>query len=153
MDKLIELAELKTDVPEKIKRQIMDDAEAALKEIVGINLGSIGNMVSTIQKTPEMNTLIFTHMPKHVQAVVKVARNIKSSSPERVVFKIQDCGGYLQDTGYKTVDDLARDLIVDYSQFRDVLKSSFGFDIQMLEGEISIILTDKAEIHLGDTLK
>ena len=153
MDKLIELAELKTDVPEKVKRQIMDDAEAALKEIVGINLGSIGNMVSTIQKTPEMNTLIFTHMPKHVQAVVKVARNIKSSSPERVVFKIQDCGGYLQDTGYKTVDDLARDLIVDYSQFRDVLKSSFGFDIQMLEGEISIILTDKAEIRLGDTLK
>jgi hypothetical protein len=156
MDKIVELAELKTDVPAKLKKHILSDAEDALKEIVRINLGSISNMVSTIQRTPEMDKLLFEHLPKQIQETVLLVKNIKSSSPAKGVFKIRDSDGYLSHMSYKNVDDLAKDLTVGYDQFRDVLRSSFGFDIQMLEGEISVILTDaKNEITVdkGDKLQ
>jgi hypothetical protein len=149
MDKLIELAELRTDVPPRLLRRILGDAEEALREIVMINLNSIRNMVSTIQRTPEMDKVIFMHLPKHIQETVLLVKNIKASSPSKGVFKVKDTKEYLPHDKYTNVDDLSRDLLFGYEQFRDILRSSFGFDIQVLEGDISVILTDKTEITVS----
>lgn len=145
MDQILQVAELKTEIPKVMREKIMQDAEAALEELKEINLESIANMVTTIQKTDELTQTVYRSLPKPLREVVLLVQKIKEGSPNTITFPISRLDYPL--TFYTTTDLLLKGLSrIRMGSFDDILAGNFGFTIETIKNEPTIILKDKEKI-------
>ena len=147
MDKILQVAELKTFLPEKTRQKIMQDAEAALEALTTINMESITNMVTTIQKSNELTQTVFRSLPKPFREAVLLAQKIKEGTPTTITFQISRLGYPL--TFYTTTDLLLKGLSKNHAEsFNDTLSANFGFTIETVDNEPTIVLKNTEKIIL-----
>ena len=147
LDKIYQVAELQTFLPEKTLQTIMQDAETALETLTAINMESITNMVSTIQKSDELTQMVFRSLSKPLREVVLLAQKIKEGTPTTITFQISRLSYPL--TFYTTTDLLLKGLSKIHAEaFNDILSTSFGFTIEPVNNEPTIVLKNTEKIIL-----
>ena len=146
MDKLLDFTKIDGFVwlPDELVQDILSDAKEYLKKLVNINLGSLGNICSLLQKNPQMEQEFYNSMPNAMKEVVLMVKAYKvmNQSPS-IVVDLNKMDGHLQKQFYQSMEELTKALgQEDVQTYRAITRNHFGFSLKYHNDQYTIEFND-----------
>jgi len=158
LPELIFSQQLKENIPEALVNKIIEDSENYLKQLIAINVESVGNMTQLLESEQQVSKIIYQSLPNYIKEIILTVKNYKKITRKEDIppsINLTNLGSVMTKKYYSYISEVIKmlDRIHDISKYGNYLDKYFGFTIREMGANDYIIeFTNKEkEIQIEDS--